>query len=143
MRKRKNRIEQLKKADGSLTEDVGEMQAMTTDFYKSLFQTEGTSNMDAVLNTVPCKVTRDMNEKLLAPFSEAEVKSALFQMFPTNAHFYQKHWELCGSEDVLERRNNNVEAHNFARSSVALQPGRHVWLGSSPDPFFVPKCTAV
>jgi hypothetical protein len=51
--------------------------------------------------------------------------------------------QFIESKVVHERRNSNVEAHNFARSSVALQPGRHVWLGSSPDPFFVPKRTAV
>ena len=38
-----------------------------------------------MLNTVPAKVTPEMNDQLLAPFEEKEVKEALFQMFPTKA----------------------------------------------------------
>lgn len=62
--------------------------------------------MDAVLDTVPVKVTADMNNTLLAPFTEKEVKESLIQNFPTKApgpvgfpaHFFQRHWDLCGKE---------------------------------------------
>jgi hypothetical protein len=62
--------------------------------------------MEAVLGTVPIKVTPEMNDDLLKPFVEKEVKEALFQMFPTKApgpdgfpaHFFQQHWEVCGAE---------------------------------------------
>jgi hypothetical protein len=55
--------------------------------------------MDRVLSTVPMKVTAEMNSKLLDPYTEREVKEALFQMFPTkalgpdgfSAHFFQRH----------------------------------------------------
>jgi hypothetical protein len=47
-----------------------------------------------------------MNSELLSPFTNEEVKCALFQLFPTKApgpdgfpaHFFQCHWELCGDE---------------------------------------------
>lgn len=62
--------------------------------------------INVVLDTVPVKVTLAMNEGLIAPFSNCEVKEALFQMFPTKApgsagfptHFFQRHWELCGAK---------------------------------------------
>jgi hypothetical protein len=55
--------------------------------------------MDRVLDNVSEKVSAAMNEDLLTPFDKAEVKRALFQMFPTKAagpdgpptHFFQRH----------------------------------------------------
>jgi hypothetical protein len=62
--------------------------------------------MEAVLATVPVKVTAHMNDRLLKQFEEKEIKEALFQMFSTKApspngfpaHFFQRHWDLCGAE---------------------------------------------
>ena len=62
--------------------------------------------MNQVLDTVPRKVTVEMNAALEAPYSQEEVKTALFQMFPTKApgpdgfpaHFFQRHWETRGDE---------------------------------------------
>jgi hypothetical protein len=85
LRKKKNKITRLKKSNGQVTEDAMEMGTMTSDFYKVLYTSEGTSGMEHVLRTVPTKVTREMNDKLLLPFGEAEVKEALFHMFPTKA----------------------------------------------------------
>jgi hypothetical protein len=50
------------------------MGTMTSDFYKALYTSEGTSSMEHVLRIVPTKVTREMNNKLLLPFGEADVK---------------------------------------------------------------------
>jgi hypothetical protein len=89
-----------------VTEDVKELGSMTTGFYKNLYRSEGTQNLEDVLGTVLVKVTPAMNDGLLKPFEEKEVKEALFQMFSTKApgpdgfptHFFQRHWEVCGSE---------------------------------------------
>ena len=48
-----------------------------------------------------------MNADLCAPYTNDDVKTVLFKMFPTKAPgpdgfpglFYQKHWDVCG-EDV-------------------------------------------
>ena len=85
MRRAKNKIIALLRADGTTTNDVQEMKAMTNSFYNTLYTSEGTENMDEVLNTVPCKVTQQMNERLNAPYTVEEVKTALFQMVPTKA----------------------------------------------------------
>jgi hypothetical protein len=54
---------------------------MTTSFSKLLYTFEGTKNMEAVLGTVPVKVTAEMNDKLIAPFSEMEIKEAILRCF--------------------------------------------------------------
>jgi hypothetical protein len=48
-RKKKNKISWLKRPDGSVTEDVKELGSMTMRFYKNLYRSEGTQNMEAVL----------------------------------------------------------------------------------------------
>ena len=51
---------------------------MATDFYRTLYTSEGTVNMNLVLDMVPAKVTTAMNESLVAPFDKDEIKRALF-----------------------------------------------------------------
>lgn len=77
--------------------------------------------MSAVLDTVPAKVTHEMNEALNAPYTTKEVKTALFQMGSTKApgpdgfraQFFQKHWEICG-ETVSKVVLRIVEGHESA-----------------------------
>lgn len=105
-RRWKNQIKYLLCPDGQLTEDKGEMEAMATAFYKDLYTSEGVHDKDRVLETVLRKVTPKMNASLNAPYSHHEVKTALFEMFPTKAprpdgypaHFSQHHWEVCGDD---------------------------------------------
>lgn len=61
------------------------MQYMTRDFYRNLYSSQGTLNMEQVLCHVPRKVTDEMNAFLCRPFTEKEVKEALFQMSPLKA----------------------------------------------------------
>jgi hypothetical protein len=83
-RRRKNLIT-LRKPDGHTTEDPQEMASLATSFYRTLYMSEGTENMETVLSTVPIKVSADMNNQLLAEIKTSEIKDALFQMFPTKA----------------------------------------------------------
>jgi len=80
-RKRRNNITKLKKADGQFTEVEREMSEMAMLFYQKLYTTEGTIGMERVLDTIPSKVTADMNSQLLRPYTKEEVKAALFHMF--------------------------------------------------------------
>jgi hypothetical protein len=84
-RKKRNRIERLRRLDGSLAEDNEELGQMARDFYSSLYTTEGTVGMADVLDTVLVSVSSEMNVKLISPFEESEIKTVLFQMFPLKA----------------------------------------------------------
>ena len=105
-RRRRNQITKLRRPDGEITENEVEMGALASVFYKDLYTSEGTEDMESVLSTVPAKVTAAINEQLMKSFEKEEVKTALFQMSPTKApgpdglpaHFFQRNWELCGGE---------------------------------------------
>jgi uncharacterized protein YjdB len=55
-RRKKNKITKLR-LNGQIATDEQEMKNMTTSFYKQLYTSEGTEDMEAVLGTVPVKVT--------------------------------------------------------------------------------------
>ena len=71
-----------------------------------------------------------MNFNLCAPYTKEEVKIALFQMFPTKApgpdgfpaHFYQKHWEICGNEvtNIVIRIVNGEESPAAINDTVLV-----------------------
>jgi hypothetical protein len=46
-----------------------------------MYTSEAISGVEEVLALVLVSVTRAMNERLIAPFDDGEVKSVLFQMF--------------------------------------------------------------
>jgi len=89
--------------------------------------------MEVVLDAVPTRVTPEMNDHLLAPFDSKEVKEALFQMFPTKApgpdgfpaHFFQRHWDLCGEEVtsvVLRVLNGEDDPASINNTLIVLIP---------------------
>jgi hypothetical protein len=64
-----------------------------------------------------------MNKALTASYTIEEVKTALFQMFPTKtpgpdgflAYFFQRHWDVCG-DDVTRSVLSIVEGKDSAES---------------------------
>ena len=132
-RKKKNKITRLTRPDGTITEDQCELQQLSREFYTDLYRSEGTNGMDEVLAAVPVSVTAEMNAKLTAPFKEQEVKTALFQMYPTKApgpdgypaHFFQRHWDLCGEEvtrSVLRILRGEEDPEGINKTFIVLIP---------------------
>lgn len=97
-------IQALENSLGVMVTDLVELRSMANAFYQDLYTSEGVQGIQQVIDHVPRKVTAAMNSELCAPYTREEVKTALFQMFPTKApgpdgfpaQFYQKHSDFCG-----------------------------------------------
>lgn len=56
------------------------------NYFSQLFNANPNSDTDAIIDAVEPCVTNQINDSLLAPFTEEEVKQVVFQMYPTKAH---------------------------------------------------------
>ena len=75
-RRRNNIIKFLRKVDGSRCEDSEGIKGMVYDFYTSLFTSEPSVSIDAVLEAIPKKFTKQINEALCREYTNDEIKAA-------------------------------------------------------------------
>jgi mannosylglycoprotein endo-beta-mannosidase len=109
-RHRKKRIRSLVQDEGTI-EGHEQLKSYITNYYKSLFGApeEGSFSLDESRTADIPQVSDEENDLLTAPYSEEEVKKAVFQMehnkapgpdgFP--AEFYQKFWDVIKA-DLLD-----------------------------------------
>jgi len=108
MRRKNNTISRLKKEDGSWTELDAKVKSSVVNYFTQLFSTARPKKMEEALSTALTKVTEEMNDMLLQPYSDAEILEALQMMGPTkspgpdgfNVFFFQQYWDIVG-RDVL------------------------------------------
>ena len=109
----------LKREDGSVVSTQEELEVTAMEFYTQLFTQQEVLDPGPILSCVPTKVTADMNDFLLRPFTAEVVKEALFMMGENKAPgpdgltegFYQFHWETLGPSvtgAVLDFLNGGV-----------------------------------
>lgn len=101
-RARSNRIRALRLADGSLVSQQADLEQCAVEFYQDLFSAQPALEPEEILKFVLTKVTAEMSEGLVRPYTAEEVKNVLFMMGPNKAPgpagftagFYQSHWDL-------------------------------------------------
>lgn len=84
-RKRKNTVKALQREYGTKCMVDDEMREMAATFYEKLFTSDGSTGAARLLQNIDVVVTEEMNATLIAPFSDKEIETALFQMGPMKA----------------------------------------------------------
>jgi hypothetical protein len=102
-------------------------------YFANLFKAGGQANYDECLEGLEVRISEDMNESLMWPFTAEEVRTTLFQMAPLkapgpdgfNAGFFQKHWDIVGPEickATLYSLNNATLDSHLNSTYIALIP---------------------
>jgi hypothetical protein len=109
----------LKDSNGNWVEGTAMLKSLVLDYFSNLFTSEVPAIDHAVLGKIQPKVTQDMNERLMAPFSAHDVKKAVFSIGdfkapePDGLHalFYKNFWNLFGNQitvEILQALNTGV-----------------------------------
>lgn len=106
-RRGRNRIQKIQNSAGQWVEGKEAIFATILDHFEEVYKSDDPTGIDACLTNIPNLVTSSMNEKLLAPVSEEEIRLAAFSLGALkapgpdgfNGLFFQKNWD-CVKYDV-------------------------------------------
>ena len=84
-RRKKNNIGGLYDREGEWHTDEEKIATITEEYYKQLFTSSNSLDIEEVIDLVDKVVTKDMAQDLIHPYTADEVKAALFQMHPYKA----------------------------------------------------------
>lgn len=107
-RRVRNRISMLRTDDNTWSREPSTIKQHIRDFYQSLYTAVGEGNYQPILDQCITLVNDEMNESLIKPISEEEVRDTVFQLGPTkapgpnglNGLFYQSQWSVV-HEDIF------------------------------------------
>ncbi|XP_062007117.1 uncharacterized protein LOC133724409 [Rosa rugosa] len=132
-RRCRNRIKGHTNASGQWTSTPGEVSEILLHYYESILRADTLEPeaLNVVLDCLQPKVSEEMNFGLIAPYSDDEIKKALFQMHPSKSPgpdgmspcFFQKFWNVvghdvcCAIREVLTTGNVSQES-NFTHLTL-------------------------
>ena len=79
-RQRTNRIKSLKRENGGVATAQEDLEKEAIDFYQNLFTAVADTRPERVTDSIPGKVTEEVNQRLGAPVTEVEIENDLFMM---------------------------------------------------------------
>ena len=109
------------------------MEEIAIGYFGDLFSTSNLIDFSDLLLAVQPMVTQAMNEWLVRPFVEHEVREALKQMYPLKAPspygmpplFFQHLWSTCGvvvTKTILNFLKFGISPPNFNETHITLVP---------------------
>ncbi|XP_071933079.1 uncharacterized protein [Coffea arabica] len=84
-RRKRNKITSLQKENGEWCTDNQQIVQEICKYYEDMYTTSQPQNMEEVLEGVPVSVTSRLNQNLIQPVEENEVRAAVFSMHPNKA----------------------------------------------------------
>ena len=109
-RRKRNFIKKLKDSDGNWMEGTTKLNPHIQSYFSNLFTSEVQYTDPSILSKVNSKVTAQMNNMLLAPYTPDDVRKAVFSIGdlkapgPDGLHavFFKKYWHILGEEITQE-----------------------------------------
>ena len=132
-RKRKNAISRIMDENGIWHETKEGIANVAVSYFEKLYTTSYPSHILEITDTIPTKVSSEMNQSLIKDFTKEEVLAALKQMHPTKAPspddmsaiFFQKYWDVVGNDVtsmVLNVLNCNKSIVEINKTYITLVP---------------------
>jgi hypothetical protein len=132
-RSKKNFISKVKDKNGSLCVTKDSIEEAFVSYFKELFSAGDHVAVDPCIRALECKVTPEMNSRLLLPYTKEEINIALSQMSPLKAPgpdglsscFYQANWNVINGEvceAVLHFQNTGEFDSEINFTYIALIP---------------------
>jgi hypothetical protein len=126
----------MKKDDGGWVEDEKEKMEFITNHFVQLFSSVGVGTEEQfqqILSAVPTRVSAAMNSKLVAEFTEEEIKQALDSIGDLKAPgsdglpaiFYKNFWDVVGKKltrEVMHVLNGGQIPEGWNETTIALIP---------------------
>ncbi|XP_071939813.1 uncharacterized protein [Coffea arabica] len=105
-RRRRNNISCLKKGDGTWCDSEQEVANEIQGYFQELFTSSNPQQIESTLRDIPLVITDQMNEMLVRPVSELEVRNAVFSLQPNKAPgpdgmtaaFFQHYWNVIKAD---------------------------------------------
>ncbi|GER27027.1 non-LTR retroelement reverse transcriptase-like protein [Striga asiatica] len=99
-----------------------EIEETISAYFENLYTSQGSSNGHELLPLIPTTITDELNNILLAPVEEDEIRKAVFSIHPLKAPgedgmtrlFYQNFWPII-SRDICAAVKNNAYLYVFLR----------------------------
>ena len=131
-RKKRNNIKKLLDDTGVWRQDT-ELKDHITEYFKKLFTSEIEQPNQDVLSLVKRRVSTEMNNALLSPYTADDVRKALFDIGdlkapgPDGLHaiFYKRFWPMLGDdliEEVLKAVNTCTIPSGWNDTAIVMIP---------------------
>ncbi|CAM8956310.1 unnamed protein product [Rhodiola kirilowii] len=135
-RTRINTISSLVDADGSSCSNLEDIERIAVSYFRNLFTSTNhlpDSEISESLQCIPRVVTVDHNSLLMSSYTEYEIKTALFQLYPYKAPgvdgypagFFQRFWNIIKrefSEACFSILNEGIIPSGINETLIVLIP---------------------